>query len=51
MTHAPWQGWRKSAANVIRVRNSKRPGGPEVTFTVPEWQAFIAGAQAGEFTI
>lgn len=33
----------------IYVRDSKNQGGPVLAFTGPEWDAFIAGAKAGEF--
>lgn len=32
------------------VRDSKDPTGPALSFTAPEWVAFIQGAQAGEFS-
>jgi hypothetical protein len=35
----------------IAVRNSNRPGAGAVYFTEAEWDAFIRGAQAGEFHI
>jgi hypothetical protein len=35
----------------IAVRNSNRPGAGAVYFTEAEWDAFIRGAQAGEFGI
>lgn len=31
------------------VRDSKDPAGPILVFTKAEWQAFLAGAKAGEF--
>jgi hypothetical protein len=31
------------------VRDSKNPGGPILTFTPAEWDAFIGGAKDGEF--
>lgn len=31
------------------VRDSKDPAGPALTFTAPQWAAFNAGIQAGEF--
>ena len=31
------------------VRDSKNPGGPILTFTSGEWDAFIGGAKDGEF--
>ncbi len=33
----------------VRVRDSKDPEGPVLTFTNGEWAAFIAGARNGEF--
>jgi Domain of unknown function (DUF397) len=33
----------------IAVRDSKDPSGPMLLFTRLEWQAFLAGAQDGEF--
>ena len=35
----------------VLVRNSKNPQGPTVEFTAEEWNAFLAGARAGEFDI
>jgi len=32
-----------------QVRDSKDPGGPVLAFTSAEWDAFVAGAKAGEF--
>ncbi len=34
----------------VTVRNSRRPD-REVRFTPGEWEAFIAGVKAGEFTL
>ena len=34
---------------VIQVRNSNIPDSPVVPFTAAEWDAFIGGAQDGEF--
>lgn len=31
------------------VRDSKNPQGPVLRFTSAEWQAFLAGAVAGQF--
>lgn len=31
------------------VRNSKSPDGPTIEYTATEWDAFLAGAKAGEF--
>ena len=33
----------------VAVRNSRYPSGPALVFTGPEWDAFIGGAQDGEF--
>jgi hypothetical protein len=33
----------------IGVRDSKNPDGPVLRFTPGEWNAFLAGALAGEF--
>lgn len=54
--------WRKSTASVtgncvevafteaaVLIRNSRQPSGPFVSFTIPEWNAFLAGARNGEF--
>lgn len=37
------------ADDTYRVRDSKNPDGPVLTFTRAEWEAFLAGAKAGEF--
>jgi len=34
---------------VVAVRDSKNPGGPKLTFSLNDWDAFIAGAKDGEF--
>jgi hypothetical protein len=34
---------------MIGVRDSKNPEGPVLRFTSGEWNAFLAGAQRGEF--
>jgi hypothetical protein len=54
--------WKKSSASgtgacvevartaeFVWVRDSKDPDGPALGFTRPEWDAFLAGAQRGEF--
>jgi Domain of unknown function (DUF397) len=33
----------------VAVRNSRYPAGPALVFTPAEWDAFLAGARAGEF--
>ena len=38
-----------TAGSEFFVRNSKDPEGPVLRFTSAEWQAFLAGAAAGEF--
>lgn len=35
----------------VRVRNSMDPGGPWLTFTHEEWDAFIAAAKKGTFDL
>jgi hypothetical protein len=37
------------AGGMVGVRDSKNPAGPALVFTPGEWDAFIAGAQDGEF--
>jgi hypothetical protein len=34
---------------MIGIRDSKNPDGPVLRFTPGEWDAFLAGALAGEF--
>lgn len=56
--------WRKSIASgtgncvevafadqAVLVRDSKDPSGRSLRFTAAEWQAFLVGAQAGEFEL
>ena len=33
------------------VRDSKDPDGPTLTFTAPEWNAFVRGVRAGDFDL
>lgn len=33
----------------VRVRDSKDPQGPVLTYTPAEWTAFVLGAKDGEF--
>jgi hypothetical protein len=33
----------------VAVRHSKHPEGQTIIYTKAEWQAFLAGARAGEF--
>ena len=35
----------------ILMRNSRFPDGAQLSFTVPEWNAFIGGAKLGEFDL
>jgi hypothetical protein len=35
--------------NQIAMRNSRHPEGPALVFTRAEWDAFLGGAQDGEF--
>jgi hypothetical protein len=35
----------------VAVRNSRQPDGPALVFTRTEWEAFLGGAQDGEFSI
>lgn len=35
----------------IKVRDSKDPDGTVLTFTHPEWTAFVAGVRDGEFDL
>lgn len=35
--------------DLVGLRKSTRPSGPVLVFTKPEWEAFVAGAQNGEF--
>lgn len=57
--------WRKSSfcktsdcvevtiekSEAVRVRDSKDPRSPVLTFTASEWEAFIQGVCNGEFDI
>jgi len=38
-------------ADGVAMRNSRDPQGPALVFTRAEWQAFLGGAEAGEFTL
>ena len=35
----------------VLVRDSKDPSGPALSFTRPEWAAFLAGARDGTFDL
>lgn len=63
MNSQDMDGWRKSRysgalyecvevkflPDGVAVRNSRDRGGPVLTFTIPEWETFLAGARAGDF--
>jgi hypothetical protein len=34
---------------VIMIADSKNPGGPALSYTLEEWDAFLDGAKKGEF--
>ena len=40
----------RHVGDAIQVRDSKNAGSRFLTFTPDEWEAFLAGANAGEFT-
>ena len=40
-----------SIGGMIAVRDSKDPKGPTQQYSKAAWQAFLAGAKAGEFDI
>ena len=35
--------------DLVAIRDSKNPAGPILTFTHPEWDAFLAGVKHNEF--
>jgi hypothetical protein len=37
--------------DTVQVRDSKDRSGPALTFTRPEWEAFVGGAKDGEFDL
>jgi hypothetical protein len=37
--------------DTIKVRDSKNPNGPVLSFTRAEWEAFLDGASKGEFNL
>ncbi|GLX93936.1 DUF397 domain-containing protein [Herbidospora sp. NBRC 101105] len=37
--------------SVIKVRDTKDPQGPALSFTPGEWRAFCAGVRGGEFDV
>jgi hypothetical protein len=42
---------RAPSAQLVAVRDSKRPGDRSLVFTYDEWRAFVAGVKAGEFDV
>ena len=59
LTDTPWRTAAKSGTgncvqvarrgDIIMVADSKHPGGPVLSYTVPEFDAFLDGAKKGEF--
>jgi Domain of unknown function (DUF397) len=58
------ESWRKSSrsnpgqcvevkigADQVRIRHSQDKNGPVLSFTYPEWRAFLAGVHGGEFEL
>ena len=56
--------WRKSKASEagncvevafsdesVHIRHSQSPSGPTLSFSPPEWTAFLEGARGGEFDL
>lgn len=41
----------RRTADEIQVRDSKNPTGPVLSFTPAEWEAFLDGANKGEFNL
>jgi hypothetical protein len=37
--------------DAVRVRDTKDRAGGALTFTLPEWRAFLAGVRHGEFDL
>lgn len=58
-TDTPWRTAAKSGAGnciqvtrrngVIMIADSKHPGGPILSYTIQEFDAFLDGAKKGEF--
>jgi hypothetical protein len=38
-------------SNAVLLRDSKNPSGQVISFSHPEWFAFLKGARSGEFEI
>jgi hypothetical protein len=36
---------------IVALRDSRRPDGPALIFTLREWEAFVGGAKDGEFNL
>jgi hypothetical protein len=62
LTRAAWHKSSRSSGNgncvevavvdeVVAVRDTKDRSGPMLVFAAAEWQAFVAGAKAGEFDL
>ncbi len=62
--NGPEGGWRKSSrsesgncvevcvgSREVQIRNSRDRQGLVLTFSFPEWQAFLEGAALGEFNL
>jgi Domain of unknown function (DUF397) len=39
----------RTGAGAVEVRDSKNPGGPVLTYTAAEWEAFLHCVKRGEF--
>ncbi len=58
-THVNWRRSRRCDSGTcvevayldgaFAVRDSKTDNGPMLTFTRPDWEAFLAGVRAGDF--
>lgn len=63
LTGAQWRKSTRSSAQgncvevarnlpgIVAVRDSKNPTGPALIFTPSEWDAFLGGANDGEFDL
>ena len=38
-------------ADAVSVRHTQARDGALLTFSIPEWNAFVAGVHAGEFSV
>jgi hypothetical protein len=41
---------RQSQTGDVQVRDSKDPDGPVLTFASAQWDAFVTGTKAGDFS-